>query len=94
MGRAIMYRPSLGGESWPAVLNLTRMGGGVKRGTVIGETEDFSYNVIKDPVHVHDLSATVLHLLGLDHTRLTVRHQGRDYRLTDVHGKIVQSAMA
>jgi hypothetical protein len=69
-------------------------GGGVKPGIIIGETDDFSYNVIKDPVHIHDLNATALHLLGFDHTRLTVRNQGRDYRLTDVHGKIVRAAMA
>jgi hypothetical protein len=61
---------------------------------MIGETDDFSYNVIKDPVHIHDLNATALHLLGFDHTRLTVRNQGRDYRLTDVHGNIVRAAMA
>ncbi len=66
----------------------------MKRGTIIGETDEFSYNVTKDPVHVHDLNATVLHLLGIDHTRLTVRHQGRDYRLTDVHGKLIRAAMA
>ncbi|MBM3847309.1 MAG: DUF1501 domain-containing protein, partial [Verrucomicrobia bacterium] len=68
--------------------------GGVKCGAMIGETDDFSYNVISDPVHIHDLNATVLHLLGLDHTRLTVRHQGRDYRLTDVHGTLVRGTIA
>jgi hypothetical protein len=66
----------------------------VKRGAIIGETDDFSYNVIKDPVHIHDLNATALHLLGFDHTRLTVRNQGRDYRLTDVHGRLVKDMMA
>ena len=66
----------------------------MKRGAIIGETDDFSFNVTRDPVHIHDLNATVLHLLGLDHTRLTVRHQGRDYRLTDVHGNLVRAAMA
>jgi hypothetical protein len=64
-------------------------GAGIKRGHVFGETDDFSYNVVKDPVHIHDLNATALHLLGIDHTRLTYRYQGRDFRLTDVHGHIL-----
>jgi len=63
-------------------------GGGVRAGLTWGETDDFSYNVVRDPVGVHDLNATVLHLLGMDHTRLTYRFQGRDYRLTDVEGTI------
>jgi hypothetical protein len=65
-------------------------GGGVKPGTVYGETDDFSYNVARDPVHVHDLNATLLHLMGIDHTRLTFRSQGRDFRLTDVHGEVLK----
>ena len=69
-------------------------GGGVKPGTIYGETDEFSYNVAKDPVHVHDLNATLLHLLGLDHTRLTFRSQGRDFRLTDVHGEVVKGILA
>ena len=69
-------------------------GGGVKPGTVYGETDDFSFNVVRDPVHVHDFNATLLHLLGLDHTRLTYRAQGRDFRLTDVHGEVVKGILA
>ncbi len=69
-------------------------GGGVKPGTVYGETDDFSYNVVRDPVHVHDFNATLLHLLGLDHTRLTYRAQGRDFRLTDVHGEVIKGILA
>ena len=69
-------------------------GGGVKPGTVHGETDDYSYNVVRDPVHIHDLNATVLHLLGIDHKTLTYRHQGRDYRLTDVHGEVVQNVLS
>ena len=69
-------------------------GGGVKPGLVHGETDDFCYQVTRDPVHVHDLNATLLHLLGLDHTRLTYRFQGRDYRLTDVHGRVIQPILA
>jgi hypothetical protein len=69
-------------------------GGGAKPGVVHGETDDFGSIVAKDPVHVHDFNATALHLLGLDHTRLTFRHQGRDFRLTDVHGEVVKSILA
>jgi uncharacterized protein (DUF1501 family) len=69
-------------------------GGGVKAGHTHGETDEFSYNVVADPVHIHDLNATLLHVLGLDHERLTFRFQGRDYRLTDVHGKVVHEILA
>ena len=69
-------------------------GGGTKRGFVLGETDDFSYNVAADPVSVYDLQATILHLLGIDHTKLTYRFQGRDFRLTDVHGKVVTKILA
>ncbi|MFO0914969.1 MAG: DUF1501 domain-containing protein [Pirellulales bacterium] len=69
-------------------------GGGVKAGHVHGETDELGFNVATDPVHVHDLNATLLHLLGFDHTRLTFRFQGRDYRLTDVHGNVVQPILA
>lgn len=69
-------------------------GGGVKPGMVLGETDDFSFNIVRDPVHVHDLNATLLHLLGIDHRRLTFRFQGRDYRLTDVEGEVVQEILA
>jgi hypothetical protein len=69
-------------------------GGGMKRGTVIGETDDFSYNIVSDPVSVYDLQATILHALGIDHKKLTYRFQGRDFRLTDVHGEVVQKLLA
>jgi uncharacterized protein (DUF1501 family) len=69
-------------------------GGGVKRGHIHGETDDLGFNVVRDPVHVHDLHATILHLLGFDHTKLTYRFQGRDFRLTDVHGHLVKSILA
>jgi hypothetical protein len=68
-------------------------GGGVKAGYTHGETDEFSYNVVSDPVHIHDLNATLLHILGIDHERLTFRFQGRDYRLTDVHGKVVHEIL-
>ena len=69
-------------------------GGGIKPGVTYGRTDDFGFNVVDQPVHVHDLNATVLHLLGLDHTRLTFRYQGREYRLTDVHGEVVRGLLA
>jgi hypothetical protein len=69
-------------------------GGGVKGGTSYGETDDYCYNVVKDPVHIHDFNATVLHALGIDHERLTFRFQGRDYRLTDIHGNVVRGVLA
>lgn len=69
-------------------------GGGTRPGAVFGETDDFSVNVTESPVHVHDLNATLLHLLGLDHTQLTYRFEGRDYRLTDVHGNVIDDLIA
>ena len=69
-------------------------GGGIKPGITHGETDDFSYNVVRDPVHVHDLNATILHQLGIDHKQLTFKFQGRHYRLTDVHGEVVQNVLA
>jgi hypothetical protein len=69
-------------------------GGGIKPGISHGETDDYSYNVVKDSVHVHDLNATMLRCLGIDHTRLTFRFQGRDYRLTDIHGNVVEPLLA
>ena len=69
-------------------------GGGVKGGQVLGETDEIGWGVSKDPVHVHDMHATILHLFGLDHTRLTYRFQGRDFRLTDVAGNVVHQLIA
>ena len=69
-------------------------GGGIRKGYVHGETDDFCYNIVNQPVHVHDLNATLLHLMGMDHTRLIYRFQGRDYRLTDVEGEVVRGLMA
>lgn len=68
-------------------------GGGVKPGTVYGSTDDFAWNITENPVHVHDMQATLLHLCGIDHTRLTYRYQGRQYRLTDVHGEVVSGVL-
>ena len=69
-------------------------GGGVKAGHVHGATDDFGYGAIDKRMHVHDLHATILHLMGLDHERLTYRYSGRDFRLTDVHGQVVSEIMA
>jgi hypothetical protein len=69
-------------------------GGGIRPGLTHGETDDLGFNITRDPVHVHDLNATILHLLGFDHTRLTYRFQGRDFRLTDVHGEVVRKLLA
>ena len=69
-------------------------GGGVKPGLSHGQTDEFGFNVASQGVHVHDLNATVLHLLGLDHERLTFKYQGREFRLTDVHGSVVRELLA
>ena len=68
--------------------------GGVKGGSTYGATDEFGFKAVDKPVHVHDLHATLLHLLGLDHTRLTFRHAGRDFRLTDVHGRVIDEFLA
>ena len=83
-----------GRDHHPRCFSMWMAGAGIRGGTVYGETDDFSYNVVRDPVHIHDLNATVLHLLGIEHTRLTFRYQGRDYRLTDVHGNVVEGILA
>ena len=69
-------------------------GGGIKGGMVYGSTDELGMKVVENPVHVHDLHATILHLLGLDHERLTYRYAGRDFRLTDVHGRVVKEIVS
>jgi len=83
-----------GRDHHPRCFSMWMAGGGVRPGTVYGETDEFSYNVVKDGVHVHDFHATMLHLLGVDHERLTYFMQGRRFRLTDVHGKVVEDLIA
>ena len=83
-----------GRDHHPRCFSLWMAGGGVKPGTVYGETDDYGYNVVKDPVHVHDFHATLLHLLGIDHEKLTYKFQGRRFRLTDVHGHVVKGILA
>ena len=84
----------LGRDHHPRAFTMWLAGGGIKPGVIHGETDDVGYNIVADPVHVHDLHATILNCLGLDHTRLTFRFQGRDYRLTDVHGEVVRPLLA
>lgn len=84
----------LGRDHYPDCYSLVMAGGGVKGGYTHGESDDLGFSVAKDKVHVHDLQATIMHLLGFDHTKLTFRFQGRDYRLTDVHGNVVKQLLA
>jgi uncharacterized protein (DUF1501 family) len=84
---------TLGRDHFPDAYSLFLAGGGVKKGFSHGETDELGFSVATDKVHVHDLQATILHLLGLDHERLTYRFQGRDFRLTDVHGSVVKGIL-
>lgn len=98
-GRTIYCQGNLtktdyGRDHHPRCFTVWLAGGGVKPGVVYGETDDFSYNIVDKPVHIHDLNATILHCLGIDHTRLTYRFQGRDFRLTDVHGEVVGDVLS
>ena len=83
-----------GRDHHPRCFTMWMAGGGIKRGAVIGETDDFGYNIVSDPVHVHDLQATILHCLGVDHERLTFKFQGRHFRLTDVSGSVARQMLA
>ena len=84
----------LGRDHFPDCYTMFMAGGGMKGGHVHGESDELGFNPARDPVHVHDLQATILHLLGFDHEKLTHRFQGRDYRLTDVHGHVVKEILA
>ena len=83
-----------GRDHHPNAFSMWLAGGGIKPGVTYGETDEFGFEVVKDRVHVHDLHATILHLLGFDHTKLTYKFQGRDFRLTDVHGEVVKKLLA
>jgi arylsulfatase A-like enzyme len=87
-------RKAWGRDHHPYAFTLWMAGAGVKPGLVYGESDDFAFNVVKDPVDVYDFQATVLRLLGIDHERLTFKFQGRQFRLTDVHGKVVEALLA
>jgi hypothetical protein len=83
-----------GRDHHPKCFTVFMAGAGIKKGTSYGLTDDFGYNVIQDPVHVHDFQATLMHLMGIDHEKLTFKHQGRRYRLTDVHGEVIKGILA
>jgi hypothetical protein len=85
---------SMGRDHHPQAFTMWMAGGGVKAGVTIGETDDIGFNITRDPVNVHDLQATILYLLGLDHRELTYRYKGRDFRLTDVFGNVVHDVVA
>jgi len=89
-----LSRDDYGRDHHGRCFSVILAGGGVKGGMGYGDTDDYCYNIANNPVHVHDLHATLLHLLGIEHERLTFRHQGRDYRLTDVHGRVVRDVLA
>jgi hypothetical protein len=89
-----LTKQTYGRDHHPRCYSLWVAGGGFKRGLSYGETDDYSYNIVDKPVHVHDLNATMLHCLGIDHTRLTYRYQGRDFRLTDVEGNVLKDLLA
>ncbi len=98
-GRTIYSQGSLtktdyGRDHHPRCFTILLTGAGIRGGLTLGETDDYCYNILSNPVHVHDLNATILHLLGVDHQRLTYRYQGRDFRLTDIHGNIVKEILA
>jgi len=88
-----LMKDNYGRDHHPRCFSIWMAGGGIKPGIVYGETDDFGYNIVKDPVHVHDFQATVLHQLGLNHEKLTFKHLGRRYRLTDVAGKVVKDIL-
>ena len=83
-----------GRDHHPRCFTMFMAGGGVKPGFTYGETDEFGYNIVKDPMHVHDLQATVMHLMGIDHTKFTYKHQGRRFRLTDVSGNVMHDILA
>ena len=85
---------SLGRDHHPQAFTMWLAGGGIRPGITLGKTDDLGFHVVESPVHIHDLQATILHLLGLEHTKLTYRFQGRDYRLTDVRGELVRDLLA
>jgi hypothetical protein len=98
-GRTVYCQGTLTAENYgrdhhPRCFTVFLAGGGIKAGLTHGETDDYCYNITRDPVHVHDLHATILHCLGIDHTRLTFLYQGRHHRLTDVHGRVVKDILA
>lgn len=98
-GRTVYSQGKVSAENYgrdhhPRCFTMWMAGAGVKKGFTLGQTDDFSYNIIKDPVHIHDFQATLLHLMGINHEELTFKFQGRRFRLTDVHGNVVKSILS
>lgn len=89
-----LTKETYGRDHHPRCFTIWMAGGGVKRGITYGKTDDFGYNIVENPVHIHDIQATILHLMGIDHEKLTYRTQGRRFRLTDVHGEVVHDIIA
>ena len=89
-----LTKTDYGRDHHPRCFSIWVAGAGIKSGLTYGTTDDYSYNIVENPVHVHDLNATLLHCLGIDHQRLTFKYQGRRHRLTDVHGKLVKDILA
>ena len=83
-----------GRDHHPRCFTVWLAGGGIKPGVTVGQSDEFGYNPVEDPVEVHDLHATILYLMGIEHTKLTYRFQGRDFRLTDVSGNVVKKLLA
>jgi uncharacterized protein DUF1501 len=98
-GRTVYCQGKLTGTNYgrdhhPRCFSIWMAGGGIQRGLTIGKTDDYCYNILEDPVHIHDLQATILHCLGVEHTKLTYKFQGRYFRLTDVGGFVAKKALA
>ena len=89
-----LTKTKYGRDHHPRCFSIWMAGGGVRPGIRYGKTDDFCYNIAENPVHVHDINATIMHLMGIDHEQLTYRYQGRDYRLTDIHGQVVNGILA
>ena len=89
-----LTKTNYGRDHHPKCFSIWMAGGGVKSGISYGRTDDFSYNVVENPVHIHDFQATIMHLLGIDHERFTFKFQGRRFRLTDVHGRVVREILS
>jgi arylsulfatase A-like enzyme len=94
LGENRVGRPGVTGrDHHPFCFTVWMAGGGIKGGTILGKTDEIGWNITEDPVHINDLHATILHLFGMDHKKLTYRFQGRDFRLTDVAGKVIEKVL-
>ena len=92
--QGVLTHDNYGRDHHPRCFTSWMAGGGIKPGMTYGATDEFGYNVVENGVHVHDFNATILHLMGIDHERLTFKYQGRRFRLTDVHGEVIEPILA